>query len=177
MVLLLVFYTRRRVPQYDMVPPDNDIVSGLKNDRFPGGGEQDNDTYDINPLRVPVLPPENGVLPVSAAPVAAPNGLFDALSLTLFLGFLFRFDAFCDLSDDLLNEQVAAANRDPNSAPYDELRVYDDEGEGLSPAPSLSSLDTVASSVAADPERLERQLDDWGPKFQNLADLYSSAGR
>jgi hypothetical protein len=59
---------------------------------------------------------------------------------------------------------------DPNAtAPFDELRVYDDEGDGVSHC-SLSSL----SSSGGDAGELPQQLENWGPRFHNLADMYAT---
>ena len=59
---------------------------------------------------------------------------------------------------------------DPNvTAPYDELRVYDDEGDGV----SQCSLSTLSSAVGSDPNQLDERLERWGPRFQKLAGMYN----
>ncbi len=66
-------------------------------------------------------------------------------------------------------DRLRAADGDPTAPPFDELRVYDDEGDGMSTAGSLSSL---SSSGESDVD-MDEQLDNWGPRFRNLADIYT----
>lgn len=49
--------------------------------------------------------------------------------------------------------------------PFDELRRYDIEGDGV-PAVSLSSLTTSGSEVDLN------DTNDWGPKFRKLGNIY-----
>lgn len=71
--------------------------------------------------------------------------------------------------DDNVKAMIRDLEADPNAtAPYDELRVYDDEGDGVSQC-SLSSL----SSSGSDPGELDERLERWGPRFQKLAGMYA----
>ncbi|KAG7250172.1 hypothetical protein CRUP_005203 [Coryphaenoides rupestris] len=63
------------------------------------------------------------------------------------------------------------ADHDRDGVPYDTLHVYDYEGGVGSLAGSLSSLESSCSSTGSD--RLEYDfLNDWGPRFRTLAELY-----
>ncbi len=62
---------------------------------------------------------------------------------------------------------VKAANADGTTAPYDELRVYEDEGDNQSIA-TLSSLSSAATTI---PD-LDEKIKQFGPKFNKLADMY-----
>jgi hypothetical protein len=54
----MVVYTRKRQPFTEL--RDNEDRDNQMNYAVEGGGEGDQDTYNIGPLRKPVLPPDNG---------------------------------------------------------------------------------------------------------------------
>lgn len=64
---------------------------------------------------------------------------------------------------------LEAADSDPNVPPYDTALIYDNEGEG-SLAGSLSSI----ASSSSDGDQDYDYLNDWGPRFQKLANMYES---
>ena len=71
---------------------------------------------------------------------------------------------------DFIGDRLNDADRDPALAPYDSVREYEYEGGGSS-AGSLSSLQTSSSG-----DLDFSYLNDFGPRFQKLADMYGVGG-
>ncbi|VDM13607.1 unnamed protein product [Wuchereria bancrofti] len=161
MVLLMVVYTRRHTPPFEPVRPEELNRDNLRPYDLEGGGEADNDQYNITNLRKPVMPIEENGINGYAQPVYP-----------------------------MQRTQI-----DPDAtAPYDELRIYDDEGDNISrlviryfltfhfqilklliiykiqskiTLESLESTDDVVPSG-----NLDQEIEKWGPRFNNLADIY-----
>lgn len=76
-------------------------------------------------------------------------------------GFLF----FVGDLDAFILGKIGEAELDPSGPPFDELRIYAVEFDGVSVC-SLSSLESAGSDIDWD------ELNEWGPRFRNLADLY-----
>lgn len=68
---------------------------------------------------------------------------------------------------DVLGGRLKDADDDPTVPPFDSVREYEQEGEG-SQAGSLSSLGSSSSGGDQD----FGYLNDLGPPFRKLADLY-----
>ncbi|KAG5839692.1 hypothetical protein ANANG_G00207620 [Anguilla anguilla] len=69
-----------------------------------------------------------------------------------------------------LCEIIRDADQHPETAPFDSLQVFSTEGGG-SPAGSLSSF----SSAGLEEERSHDCLREWGPRFEKLKALYERA--
>uniref|UniRef100_A0A8C7G2S2 Cadherin 15, type 1, M-cadherin (myotubule) n=1 Tax=Oncorhynchus kisutch TaxID=8019 RepID=A0A8C7G2S2_ONCKI len=69
--------------------------------------------------------------------------------------------------EDFINDGLEAADHDPNIPPYDTALIYDYEGDG-SLAGSLSSI----ASASSDGDQDYDYLNDWGPRFKKLANMY-----
>ncbi|KAL3997557.1 Laminin G domain family protein [Acanthocheilonema viteae] len=149
MVLLMIVYTRRHTPPFEPVRPEELNRDNLRPYDIEGGGEADNDQYNITNLRKPVMPiEENGingyaqpVYPMQRSPI-----------------------------DDKLNNRIKNLEADPDAtAPYDELRIYDDEGDNISRI-TLESLESNDDAIPSG--NLDQEIEKWGPRFNNLADIY-----
>ena len=71
---------------------------------------------------------------------------------------------------EFLRLRLAQVTFDPSQPPYDSVQVYGLEGTG-SRAGSLSSLESEGEKDA-DKEEWGTGLEEWGPQFQKLAQLY-----
>lgn len=69
---------------------------------------------------------------------------------------------------DFIHGRLGDADDDPSSPPYDTTHPYEFEG-GNSDAGSLSSLNTSSSG-----DQDYDYLNEWGPKFAKLADMYNN---
>nr|KAF6409297.1 cadherin 15 [Rousettus aegyptiacus] len=141
----------------------DDLRDNILNYDEQGGGEEDQDAYDISQLRHPTevaalstplgrpplrrdapfgraRPPPPRVLPASPADIA-----------------------------DFINDGLEAADSDLSVPPYDTALIYDYEGDG-SVAGTLSSI----LSSLGDEDQDYSCLQDWGPRFAQLADLYGT---
>ncbi|XP_072373919.1 cadherin-5-like [Scyliorhinus torazame] len=150
-VLIVHQKMRKKNAFIGLVKPPGEIREQLVRYDEEGGGEMDTNSFDItvlNSLRANGLrPPKamNGV-PVYAQ-VRKPNN---------------------DMGS-VVRMKKDEADGDRDGLPYDTLHIYGYEG-AESVADSLSSLDV--SSI--DSEQDYDFLNDWGPRFQMLAELYGS---
>uniref|UniRef100_A0A8D3DRU8 Cadherin 24, type 2b n=1 Tax=Scophthalmus maximus TaxID=52904 RepID=A0A8D3DRU8_SCOMX len=116
-----------------------------------GGGEADTAAFDIAALQSAPHSSRSRVLAHSRAP--GPGGP----SLALRVG-------------EFLRLRLAQVTFDPSQPPYDSVQVYGLEGTG-SRAGSLSSLESEGEKDA-EKEDWGAGLDEWGPRFQKLAQLF-----
>ncbi|XP_023560979.1 cadherin-15 isoform X2 [Octodon degus] len=140
---------------------DDDLRDNILNYNEQGGGEEDQNAYDLNQLRhpselaapsfTPGRPPLRREAPqgrgrpqVPRAPPASPADI---------AGFI--------------RDGLQAADSDPTVPPYDTALIYDYEGDG-------SVAGTLSSPVSSlgDEDQDYDYLQDWGPRFARLADLY-----
>ncbi|MFH4978339.1 hypothetical protein AB6A40_005048 [Gnathostoma spinigerum] len=150
LVLLMVVYTRRQSPPFEPVRPEDMNRDNLRPYDLEGGGEADNDQYNISNLRKPVIPIEE-------------NGIEGFIPPT----FPVRPRAPID---DKLNSRIKNLESDPDAtAPYDELRIYEDEGDNVSRITFESVESTDDGNHAS---TIGQEIEKWGPRFSNLADIY-----
>ncbi|KRY66373.1 Cadherin-related hmr-1, partial [Trichinella pseudospiralis] len=158
LVLLLVVYSRRRHQSPLLIRPDDDIRENIINYAEEGGGEEDQDAYNIAALRKPVLPIEDDPSmqlpntddhahrPTAKDPAAGGGG---------------------DLNSFIKN-RLNNADQDPMVPPFDELRVYANEDDAASVG-TLSSLSSPSSASEIDWDEVNK----WGGEpFKKLAEMY-----
>ncbi|XP_018538661.1 cadherin-15 [Lates calcarifer] len=148
---------------------EDDIRDNVLNYDEQGGGEEDENAFNIdmlwNPHDAPPAPgsyyPGSGV-PRGKQPLRkdAPHNLPSPI-------YPRRPPADPTDIEDYINDGLEAADNDPNVPPYDTALIYDYEGEG-SLAGSLSSI----ASGSSDGDQDYDYLNDWGPRFQKLANMY-----
>ncbi|ELW48908.1 Cadherin-4 [Tupaia chinensis] len=163
MVLLFVAWMKRREKERHtkqlLIDPEDDVRDNILKYDEEGGGEEDQD-YDLSQLQQPEamehgLSKGPGVRRVDERPVGA-EPQYPVRPVVPHPGDI----------GDFINEGLRAADNDPTAPPYDSLLVFDYEGSG-STAGSVSSL---SSSSSGDQDY--DYLNDWGPRFKKLADMY-----
>uniref|UniRef100_A0A671UIC3 Cadherin-4 n=1 Tax=Sparus aurata TaxID=8175 RepID=A0A671UIC3_SPAAU len=163
MVLLFVVWMKRREKERQAKPllidPEDDVRDNILKYDEEGGGEEDQD-YDLSQLQQPesldhIINKPAGVRRVDERPVIAESQYPIRPSLP----------HPGDIGD-FINDGLRAADNDPTAPPYDSLLVFDYEGSG-STAGSVSSLNSISSG-----DQDYDYLNDWGPRFKKLADLY-----
>ncbi|RXN17682.1 B-cadherin-like isoform X1 [Labeo rohita] len=155
LLLLLLLFMRRKSSSIKilLIPKEDDVRDDVCCYNEEGGGEDDQN-YDLNVLHQGLdNRPEvfrNDVAPIFLpAPQYRPRPT-NPKEITTFIG--------CNLK---------TADTDPTAPPYDTLLVFDYEGQG-SDAGSLSSLNSSSSGQDLDYD----VLNEWGPRFKKLADMY-----
>uniref|UniRef100_A0A8C6U2Z2 Cadherin-4 n=1 Tax=Neogobius melanostomus TaxID=47308 RepID=A0A8C6U2Z2_9GOBI len=164
MVLLFVVWMKRREKERQAKPllidPEDDVRDNILKYDEEGGGEEDQD-YDLSQLQQPeslehIMNKPAGVRRVDERPVITAESQYPARPSLPHPGDI----------GDFINDGLRAADNDPTAPPYDSLLVFDYEGSG-STAGSVSSLNSSSSG-----DQDYDYLNDWGPRFKKLADLY-----
>lgn len=162
--------------KYGPSDPDDDVRENIISYDDEGGGEDDMHAFDITPLRIPVDPSGAMISSLSKQNIFSKPGILkDLRKGTNYDGGEGPYGAtggeisagqFMDPGVRLIDgdEQDAA------SRALDDLRNYAYEGCG-STAGSLSSLASIGKGE--DETQDFDYLNRWGPRFQNLANLYS----
>ncbi|XP_058011076.1 cadherin-15 isoform X2 [Ahaetulla prasina] len=135
----------------------DDLRDNIVNYDEQGGGEEDQDAYDLSQLRDPDLfrPP---------TPRGKPLQRRDAPHSYALPQHLQRCPS--DI-EDFINEGLEAADSDPSVPPYDTALIYDYEGA----CSASGSLSSILSSLGDEDQDYD-YLHEWGPRFQRLAELY-----
>ncbi|XP_013863505.1 cadherin-2 isoform X2 [Austrofundulus limnaeus] len=162
LVLLFVMWMKRRDKERQakqlLIDPEDDVRDNILKYDEEGGGEEDQD-YDLSQLQQPdALEPECvkvGIRRLDERPLHHDHQ-YPLRSAAPHPGDI----------GDFIHEGLKAADNDPTAPPYDSLLVFDYEGSG-STAGSVSSLNSSSSG-----DQDYDYLNDWGPRFKKLADLY-----
>ncbi|KAL8195095.1 UNVERIFIED_CONTAM: Cadherin-15 [Gekko kuhli] len=188
LLLLLVLlvagleHSRRRAFRKSLLGgSQDDFRDNVLNYDEQGGGEEDQDAYDINQLRNPDLlfpPPSPWIKPplrkdhpygysLPQHPrrlPAGPSDIEDFINEAR-LGW----NAAGGRGDCCGRgaEGLEAADADPGVPPYDTALIYDYEGDSS----AGGSLSSILSSLEDDDQDYD-YLNDWGPRFRRLAELY-----
>ncbi|XP_039079550.1 cadherin-15 [Hyaena hyaena] len=141
----------------------DDLRDNILNYDEQGGGEEDQDAYDINQLRHPTE------LAVLRAPLGRPPLRRDAPFGRMRPQPPRMLPTSPEDIADFINDGLEVADSDPSVPPYDTALIYDYEGDG-SVAGTLSSI----LSSLGDEDQDYSCLRDWGPRFARLADLYGA---
>ncbi|CAO2593348.1 Cdh2 [Lemmus lemmus] len=164
LVLMFVVWMKRRDKERQakqlLIDPEDDVRDNILKYDEEGGGEEDQD-YDLSQLQQPDTVEPDSIKPVGIRrlderPIHA-EPQYPVRSAAPHPGDI----------GDFINEGLKAADNDPTAPPYDSLLVFDYEGSG-STAGSLSSLNSSSSGGDQDYD----YLNDWGPRFKKLADMY-----
>ncbi|KAL2088474.1 hypothetical protein ACEWY4_015373 [Coilia grayii] len=149
---------------------DDDIRDNVFNYDEQGGGEEDENVFNIDLLRNPsdVVPsPSPYASPVTGMPRGRQPLRKDTPHNLPSPTYPRRPPADPTDIEDFINDGLEAADHDPNVPPYDTALIYDYEGDG-SLAGSLSTL----ASASSDGDQDYDYLNDWGPRFKKLANMY-----
>ncbi|XP_054245691.1 neural-cadherin-like [Indicator indicator] len=149
-----------------------DIRENILNYNEEGGGEQDEDAYNIAELQVSIqtspayslhMKKENPTKPKRFFRNTSP-GMPEQTKTSVTTEPSFTSTDF----GQYLLDVVRDADHHPQAVPQDSLQVFCTEGEG-SVASSLSTLSSsgLNEAIAYDDIR------EWGPKFEKLSELYS----
>ncbi|NWY20919.1 CAD11 protein, partial [Aphelocoma coerulescens] len=158
LVIVVLFVTLKRQKKEPLIVfEEEDVRENIITYDDEGGGEEDTEAFDIATLQNPDgingfiprkdIKPEYQYLPRPGLR-PAPNSV--------------------DV-DDFINTRIQEADNDPTAPPYDSIQIYGYEGRG-SVAGSLSSLESATTDSDLDYDYLQ----NWGPRFKKLADLYGS---
>ncbi|KAF4094365.1 hypothetical protein AMELA_G00014480 [Ameiurus melas] len=150
---------------------DDDVRDNVFNYDEQGGGEEDEDAFNIDLLRTPndmVLPPEAFNQPGSGLPKWKQPLRRDAPYNLPSPAYPRKPQGEPTDIEDFISDCLDVADNDPNVPPFDTALIYDYEGDG-SLAGSLSSI----ASSGADEDQDYDYLNDWGPRFKKLANMYN----
>lgn len=158
--IVVLFTALRKGKKEPLIVSEEDVRENVVTYDDEGGGEEDTEAFDILALRNPAgaeelkirrdVQPERVWRAVARGSHCPPTGLADTVDVCA-----------------ILSRRLEEADNDTSVPPYDSLQTYAYEGQG-SPSDSISSLGSLAPPSDLD----YSHLDQWGPEFQKLAELY-----
>ncbi|KFR00702.1 Cadherin-12, partial [Opisthocomus hoazin] len=155
LVIVVLYVALRRQKKKDtLMTSKEDIRDNVIHYDDEGGGEEDTQAFDIGALRNPKVIEDNKIRR-------------DIKPDTL--RFPRQRPPVEDKTDirDFINQRLQENDADPTAPPYDSLATYAYEGNG-SVAESLSSIDSLTTEADQDYD----YLNEWGPRFKILADMF-----
>lgn len=159
--------------KYGTGDPDDDVRENIISYDDEGGGEDDMHAFDITPLRIPVDPSGTMISARGKQSIFTKPGILKDLRKGHGLDGDNPYGTNMTTGQQFLDPGVRLIegdDRDAASRALDDLRNYAYEGCG-STAGSLSSLASVGKGD--DDVQDFNYLNRLGPRFQNLANLYS----
>lgn len=161
--IVVLFITLRRSKKEPLIISEEDIRENVVTYDDEGGGEEDTEAFDIIALRNPAAAEELKFRRDIRPEVRQHCGLHRS-----------RRSPSVELDEvdvhEFIKQRLVEADMDTSVPPYDSLQTYAYEGQG-SPTGSISPLDSPGTRSEQD----YNYLDDWGPEFQKLAELYGEA--
>ncbi|KAL4657155.1 cadherin-10-like isoform X1 [Arapaima gigas] len=155
LAIVVLFVTLRRQKKKEpLIFSKEDVRDNIVSYNDEGGGEEDTQAFDIGKLRNPEVADgkslRRDILPEVLFPLRRVSTMEDNPNV-----------------QDFINSRLQNNDADPAAPPYDSLATYAYEGSG-SIAESLSSLE----STVTDGDHEYNYLNNWGPQFKKLADMY-----
>ncbi|CAH2283961.1 cadherin-18 isoform X1 [Pelobates cultripes] len=155
LAIVVLFITLRRGKKEPLIFSEEDIRENVVTYDDEGGGEEDTEAFDISALRNPSaaedLKYRRDIRPdVMCTPRHQDLSAIESINV-----------------QEFIKQRLAEADHDPSVPPYDSLQTYAYEGQ-RSEAGSISSIDSIGTQSDQD----YTYLDDWGPEFKRLAELY-----
>lgn len=158
--IVVLFITLRRSKKEPLIISEEDIRENVVTYDDEGGGEEDTEAFDIIALRNPAAAEElkfrRDIRPEARQHCSLAHS---------------RRSPSVDLDDvdvqEFIKQRLVDADMDTSVPPYDSLQTYAYEGQG-SPTGSISPLDSPGTQTEQD----YNFLDEYGPEFQRLAELY-----
>ncbi|XP_060691873.1 cadherin-22-like [Hemiscyllium ocellatum] len=158
-VLVLLILTLKRHRKGHMISEDEeDMRDNVIKYNDEGGGEEDTEAYDMTTLR--------SLYDFAEVKADGENVTPELHSLPQWFQ---NPDADFSIFRSFVCKKLEEADADLSVPPYDSFQTYAYEGTG-SVAQSLSSI----NSLSTDSDQDYNYLSDWGPRFRQLAGLYSA---
>ncbi|XP_051523069.1 cadherin-18-like [Myxocyprinus asiaticus] len=170
LAIVILFITLRRSKKEPLIISEEDIRENVVTYDDEGGGEEDTEAFDIIALRNPAAA-EELKFRRDVRPECVQSGLSRRPPRCLLGDHISPSSLDINVEMDVgefIKQRMVEADQDTSIPPYDSLQTYAYEGQG-SLAGSISSL----GSAGEHSEQDYNFLDDWGPEFQKLAEIYS----